>query len=456
MTAFGWSVGDIVAGISLIITSIDAVKDSTGSAAEYRAVSSTLVQVVSTLEGLNKLKIEDAAERHALHASASKCGETVFQFVDKIAKFKPGLGTHNSFWKLDATLRKIEWALYTSKDLHRFHTQLLADLATLNVTLVRVMASLSNARAGETQSALIRIEKKLDHNIAIHLLLVQALQHCFSEFRSLLVFIFMGNMQLISLLFSDPSMVQVPEETPIYIDDPNRRILKFLRSSIRDWGDFETLLKMQFKREAGLQKISAGEYALHDPQRNTDITKTMVIERVFLPGKKLAMSIVFKFSRQIDKCPRCPGTTGKYSGLEMKCNDCGLTFSKGRITDKNEHPQAPLPPFSIEAELSRGTAKSQHNFRENSRAWPVPPPDSIHDFTRVRIIENLGKAASWDDIWDIPDSLSRATSLDPIVLQPGIGWKRLSSSQASAIAGGLGVDGDFMSPMVEARRMCSL
>jgi hypothetical protein len=109
-------------------------------------VSSTLVQVATTLEGLNRLKIEDAAERHALHVSVSKCGETVFQFVNEIAKFKPGLGAHNSLWKLEATLRKIEWALYTRKDLRRFYTQLLADLATLNVTLVRVMASLSHLK----------------------------------------------------------------------------------------------------------------------------------------------------------------------------------------------------------------------------------------------------------------------------------------------------------------------
>src|SRR5580704_12973710 len=107
MTPIGWSVGDIIDCIQVIIVSIDAVKDSAGSAAEFRAISSTLAQVAATLEGLNKLKIQDPAEQLALHVSASKCGETIYQFLDKINKFKPGLGTRHSIWKLHATLRKI-------------------------------------------------------------------------------------------------------------------------------------------------------------------------------------------------------------------------------------------------------------------------------------------------------------------------------------------------------------
>jgi hypothetical protein len=82
------------------------------------------------------------------------------------------------------------------------------------------------------------VEQKLDYSTGVHLLLIQALQHCFSEFRGLLVFIFIGNLQLINILFSGPTIIQPPEEIPIYIDDLNRRILKFLWSSIRDSDDF--------------------------------------------------------------------------------------------------------------------------------------------------------------------------------------------------------------------------
>jgi len=392
MAAFGWSVGDIVASINFIVTSIDAVKDSTGSAAEYRAVSTTLSQVASTLESLNKLKIEDAADRQAIHAAASQCGEAVFQFINKIEKFKLGLGTRNSFWKLAATVRKIEWALYTRKDLQQFHTQLLANLATLNLVLLRVIESLSEARAVETQTALIRVERKIDYNSAMQLFLIQTLQHCFSGFQNFLILIFTGHMQIISNLYSGSRISQMPEETPIYIDDPNHRILRFLRSSIRDWDDFETLLKLQFKREAGFRKVSAGEYALHDPQQSTDIVKSMPVERVFLPGKKFTMSMIFELARHVNNCPRCPDSTVQCSDLEMKCNTCGLIFSKRRDTEVENEIRSTGPDSSAS---SYETTPSPNPFteREYSSQYvtcgPVPPPESIDDFNRVRIIENL-------------------------------------------------------------------
>jgi hypothetical protein len=115
MISIGWSVGDIIDCINVIVASNDAVKDSTGSAAEFRDLSSALAQVASALEGLNKLKVQDAIDQHALRVSASKCGETLYHFVNKINKFKPDLGTRHSPWKLHATWRKIEWALYTKK-----------------------------------------------------------------------------------------------------------------------------------------------------------------------------------------------------------------------------------------------------------------------------------------------------------------------------------------------------
>jgi hypothetical protein len=136
------------------------------------------------------------------------------------------------------------------------------------VTLLRLLASTSSTQAAETQSALIRVERKLDQNIRTHVLLIQALHRCYSEFRPFLLFIFLGHIKLINFLLSNPQLSLTPEESPIYIEDPNRRILTFLRSNIRDWDDFDTLLMMQFKREASLEKTAAGEYVLHDLVRN--------------------------------------------------------------------------------------------------------------------------------------------------------------------------------------------
>lgn len=85
---FGLSVGDFIAGINVIITSINAINDATGSSAEYRAVIGTLCGIKSALEDLNRLKIEDLSQRHALEILASRCGETIFAFTNKISKYK--------------------------------------------------------------------------------------------------------------------------------------------------------------------------------------------------------------------------------------------------------------------------------------------------------------------------------------------------------------------------------
>jgi len=227
----------------------------------------------------------------------------------------------------------------------------------------------------------------------MQLLLIQALQHCFSGFQNFLILIFMGHMQIISNLYSGSRISQTPEETPIYIDDPNHRILRFLRSSIRDWEDFETLLKLRFKREAGFRKVSAGEYALHDTQRSIDIVKSMPVERgFFFPGKKFTMSMTFELARHVDKCPRCPDSTAQCGDLEMKCNTYGLIFSKRRATEAKDKIRSCRPDSSASSYKTTHTSNPPTERKYSSQHvtfGPVPPPDSIDDFNRVRIIETL-------------------------------------------------------------------
>jgi hypothetical protein len=156
-----------------------------------------------------------------------------------------------------------------------------ANLAALTVTLSRVSTSMLSAQATETQLMLVRMEQRLNQNNGILIFLAQAFHRCYSEFRTLLLFMFLGHMMLLNYIFSGPQLTSFAEETLIYIDDPNRRTLKFLCSTIHDWDDFETLLKMQFKREAGLRKISAGEYVLHDFVRCTDIFQSAALREGF-------------------------------------------------------------------------------------------------------------------------------------------------------------------------------
>jgi hypothetical protein len=137
-SAFGFSVGDLIAGISLIIKSINAVKEGTGSSAEYQAVTATLAQIKAELECLDKIKLDDPAERHALKISASNCGQTISQFLGRISKYDTGLREFGLDKKWKSALRKVQWAMYSKDDICKFQAHLQGNLLCLQTTLLRI------------------------------------------------------------------------------------------------------------------------------------------------------------------------------------------------------------------------------------------------------------------------------------------------------------------------------
>jgi hypothetical protein len=51
MATFGFSIGDFIAGINLIIKTINAVKDHDATRTEYQAITGTLLQISNVFEG---------------------------------------------------------------------------------------------------------------------------------------------------------------------------------------------------------------------------------------------------------------------------------------------------------------------------------------------------------------------------------------------------------------------
>lgn len=86
MIPLGVPIGDFIAYIHLIITSIEAIKDSTGSASEYRRVIRTLSGVRAALENLKMLDNEDEKHKETLAVVVRRCEETVLGFMNKITR----------------------------------------------------------------------------------------------------------------------------------------------------------------------------------------------------------------------------------------------------------------------------------------------------------------------------------------------------------------------------------
>lgn len=112
------------------------------------------------------------------------------------------------------------------------------------------------------------------------------------------------------------------------------------------------VLKIRF-RDSGYEKIDRGEYRLNEQVSKRMIDLSQPWDQCFLPGQKVAMSMIF----HVPRSNTCPGCKTEYDGAadieidwwvissllnnttdpELRSPACGMTFQ--RITDAEETTQ---------------------------------------------------------------------------------------------------------------------
>lgn len=138
---FGFSVGDFIAGISLVRKLIRALNDSTGSCASYRQLISELLDLDEALTGVSKLRLDptQTAQKIALDHVASKCELSITAFLSQNTKFEGSLGFASGkpipSQKWQASLHKIQWALCKDSAIQALRTEIRAHTTTLNLLL---------------------------------------------------------------------------------------------------------------------------------------------------------------------------------------------------------------------------------------------------------------------------------------------------------------------------------
>lgn len=139
---FGFSVGDFIAGISLVKKLIRALNDAAGSRAAYRKLISELLSLEEALTDISKLRLGQAQESQklALQRVATQCQTSIETFLHKNAKFNGSLGiqpsTTSPTWRTN--LHKMQWALYKDTAVYDLRAEIAAHTATLNVTLATI------------------------------------------------------------------------------------------------------------------------------------------------------------------------------------------------------------------------------------------------------------------------------------------------------------------------------
>ncbi|KAE9366879.1 hypothetical protein N431DRAFT_350578 [Stipitochalara longipes BDJ] len=112
--SFGWSAGDIVSCIALVVRVSKGLKDSTGAPAEYEAALAFLDGLKTTLDKL-KEHLEtypDTFHAKDIEEQAERLKTAVEKFKSKAEKFEASLGSDSTRSSLRRAPRKIQWTLF--------------------------------------------------------------------------------------------------------------------------------------------------------------------------------------------------------------------------------------------------------------------------------------------------------------------------------------------------------
>ena len=317
---FGFSVGDFIAGINLIITSVKAVQDTSGASAEYVALNEELESLKAGLSTIDELHLQQSAckQRKAIQEAVQRLQRCIETFIKKTAKYQPRLRQGTGGWK--ANLRKIQWALCKKVDIVKFRRQLEAHTSSINMLLItlQVTQGLENnqkqqeceQRVQKTHAATFNIQQDLvlTKDLVTGLSSQQAdfIQRIMAGHRQLLQEV-SALQQLLQLQLQRELPPQVPLQKPVVLLDACGRVAPFHLEFINSAEAFIAVLKVRFMQSGvtvkGLQKLDRSEFVLQDHRRDLSLNKSW--ETVFRPGQNVNMSMLFRRTSLEGTCPSC-------------------------------------------------------------------------------------------------------------------------------------------------------
>lgn len=142
---FGFSVGDFIAGINLLIDIVKSFSKSHGAKADYQELGRELVSLKNALESIQALSLNtaQAAQVSAVNTAVDGCHLCVDGFVQRNSKFRSLESAPKKQWSLAAFkngVLGVKWAILKKNKVARFRADVQAHsngiqmlLATLQV-----------------------------------------------------------------------------------------------------------------------------------------------------------------------------------------------------------------------------------------------------------------------------------------------------------------------------------
>ncbi|KAF8848554.1 hypothetical protein BDZ45DRAFT_775551 [Acephala macrosclerotiorum] len=136
---FGFSVGDLIAGIGVIKDGIKSLSDARGAKADYRSLSGTLDSLSQGLEALQELKLDpkqDSRQQSAIKQAVDRCRGSIDSFLERTGKYNVLESSPNAQdWKLklrECNL-KLKWAILKKDDVKKFQDDLHGQIETISL-----------------------------------------------------------------------------------------------------------------------------------------------------------------------------------------------------------------------------------------------------------------------------------------------------------------------------------
>ena len=128
---FGFSVGDFIAGINLVIDVYNALRESGGAASDFQEHVAWLQQLVTVLEALKNSTPDNVAQL------ARECEKPLQKFLNEVReKYNASLG-EGSRLSTAKVLRSLQWTFFkgASKDAAKLRTAIGSQLQAISLSL---------------------------------------------------------------------------------------------------------------------------------------------------------------------------------------------------------------------------------------------------------------------------------------------------------------------------------
>ena len=143
LPAFGFSVGDFISAIELIVKVTKALKSCGGAASEYRSLIEELRHLRLLLEQLEDIKpsVSNLHHVNAIRGMALTFRVPLSEFFEKVEKYRSSMATSNTGTSWQGLHRKSQWAVVMPGEINKLRTIITMKIVTISLLLAMPLGS---------------------------------------------------------------------------------------------------------------------------------------------------------------------------------------------------------------------------------------------------------------------------------------------------------------------------